>query len=220
VDCVAVVDQVIALLRQRARLTYCTLQLQFQPDEAHLEALKEEIIYGQRLAVDEAGVEDVPQLCQVRKGPWQSCSVASRQTGRWSPGFFSLQQTGISPKPIKDAADAFIASLTAAQQKVAPHPIDSQEWRKWTNWGPYPLRHGVSLDQMSRIPARCGTRAAQGEPERAGVRDGAPRHEAQRSAGGNHRQLRVVWGMVLRSLHLWHALYGRTMGLADGWPPP
>jgi hypothetical protein len=63
VDCIAVVDQAIALLRQRASLTYCTLQLQFQPDEAHLEALKEEIIYGQRLSVDEAGVEDVPQLC-------------------------------------------------------------------------------------------------------------------------------------------------------------
>jgi class 3 adenylate cyclase len=55
VDCVAVVDQVIALLRQRGRLTYRTLQLQFQLDEAHLEALKEEIISGQRLAVDEAG---------------------------------------------------------------------------------------------------------------------------------------------------------------------
>jgi hypothetical protein len=68
VDCVAVVDQVIALLRQRGRLTYRTLPLQFQLDEAHLEALKEEIISGQRLAVDEAGVEDVPQLCQVLWG--------------------------------------------------------------------------------------------------------------------------------------------------------
>jgi hypothetical protein len=68
VDFVAVVDQVIALLRQRGRLTYRTLQLQFQLDEAHLEALKEEITAGQRLAVDEAGVEDVPQLCQVLWG--------------------------------------------------------------------------------------------------------------------------------------------------------
>jgi hypothetical protein len=68
VDFVAVVDQVIALLRQRGRLTYRTLQLQFQLDEAHLEALKEEILYSQRLAVDEAGVEDVQQLCQVLWG--------------------------------------------------------------------------------------------------------------------------------------------------------
>ena len=54
-DFVAVVDQAIALLRQRGRLTYRTLQLQFQLDAEHLEALKEELIEGQRLAVDEAG---------------------------------------------------------------------------------------------------------------------------------------------------------------------
>jgi len=54
-DFVAVVDQVIALLCQRGRLTYRTLQLQFQLDEVHLEALKDELIYGQRLAVDEEG---------------------------------------------------------------------------------------------------------------------------------------------------------------------
>jgi hypothetical protein len=52
---VALVDQVIVLLRQRGRLTYRTLQLQFQLDEAHLEVLKDEIIYGQRMAVDEDG---------------------------------------------------------------------------------------------------------------------------------------------------------------------
>src|SRR5712691_8617921 len=55
VDFVGVVDQAIALLRQRGRLTYRTLQLQFQLDDAHLEALTDELIEGQRLAVDEAG---------------------------------------------------------------------------------------------------------------------------------------------------------------------
>src|SRR6058998_1926457 len=54
-DFVAVLDQVIALLRQRGRLTYRTLQRQFQLDDAALEDLKEELIYGQRLAVDEDG---------------------------------------------------------------------------------------------------------------------------------------------------------------------
>ena len=42
-DFVTVVDQAIALLRQRGRLTYRTLQLQFQLDDAHLEALKDEL---------------------------------------------------------------------------------------------------------------------------------------------------------------------------------
>jgi len=48
-------DQAIALLQRRGRLTYRALQLQFQLEEAHLETLKDELIYGQRLAVDEAG---------------------------------------------------------------------------------------------------------------------------------------------------------------------
>ena len=54
-DFVAVLDQVIALLRQRGRLTYRTLQRQFQLDEAALEDLKVELIEGQRLALDERG---------------------------------------------------------------------------------------------------------------------------------------------------------------------
>ena len=54
-DFVAIVDQAIALLRQRGRMTYRTLQVQFQLDDAHLEVLKDELIAGQRLAVDEEG---------------------------------------------------------------------------------------------------------------------------------------------------------------------
>jgi hypothetical protein len=69
--------------------------------------------------------------------------------GKVVPGLFSLQQTGVSTRPVQEAADAFIASLTSAQKKVALYPIGSQEWRKWTNWEQYPLRHGVSLDRMS-----------------------------------------------------------------------
>jgi len=52
-DFVTVLDQVIALLRQRSRLTYRTLKRQFELDDAALEDLKEELIYGQRLAADE-----------------------------------------------------------------------------------------------------------------------------------------------------------------------
>src|SRR5205809_4535180 len=44
VDFVAVVDQAIALLRQRGRLTYSTLQRQFQLDDAALEDVKNELI--------------------------------------------------------------------------------------------------------------------------------------------------------------------------------
>ena len=54
-DFFAVLDQVIALLRQRQRVTYRALKRQFQLDDDALEDLKDELIDAQRLAADEAG---------------------------------------------------------------------------------------------------------------------------------------------------------------------
>ena len=51
----SVVDQAIALLRQRGRVTYRALKRQFALDDDALEDLKEELMYGQRLAADEDG---------------------------------------------------------------------------------------------------------------------------------------------------------------------
>src|SRR5215471_4071808 len=50
-----ILDQAIAMLQRRGRLTYRTLQRQFQLDDAALDDLKDELIYGQRLAADEDG---------------------------------------------------------------------------------------------------------------------------------------------------------------------
>jgi class 3 adenylate cyclase/tetratricopeptide (TPR) repeat protein len=48
-----ILDQAMAMLQRRGRLTYSTLKRQFQLDDAALEDLKNELIYGQRLAVNE-----------------------------------------------------------------------------------------------------------------------------------------------------------------------
>jgi hypothetical protein len=50
-----VLDQVVALLQQRGRVTYHALKREFQLDDAFLEDLKDELIKAQRLAVDEQG---------------------------------------------------------------------------------------------------------------------------------------------------------------------
>ena len=50
-----ILDQAIAMLQRRGRLTYSTLKRQFQLDDAALEDLKNELIEGQRLALDERG---------------------------------------------------------------------------------------------------------------------------------------------------------------------
>src|SRR5215470_1297246 len=50
-----ILDQAIAMLQRRGRLTYGALKRQFLLDDAYLDDLKTELIEGQRLAVDERG---------------------------------------------------------------------------------------------------------------------------------------------------------------------
>jgi Adenylate and Guanylate cyclase catalytic domain len=50
-----ILDQAMAMLQRRGRLIYSTLKRQFQLDDAALDDLKNELIEGQRLAVDEQG---------------------------------------------------------------------------------------------------------------------------------------------------------------------
>ena len=50
-----ILEQAIAMLQRRGRLTYRALKRQFDLDDAYLDDLKHEIIEGQRLAVDEHG---------------------------------------------------------------------------------------------------------------------------------------------------------------------
>ena len=47
-----ILDQAIALLQRRGRVTYRALKRQFNVDDDYLEDLKAELIQGQRLAMD------------------------------------------------------------------------------------------------------------------------------------------------------------------------
>ncbi len=55
IDFYAVLDQVLALLRNRGRVTYNALKLQFHLDDAYLAVLKEELLYAHPQVVDDAG---------------------------------------------------------------------------------------------------------------------------------------------------------------------
>ena len=52
---IAVVDQIIELLRSRERISYRVLKREFALNDDALEDLKEELIYAKRLAIDEDG---------------------------------------------------------------------------------------------------------------------------------------------------------------------
>jgi predicted small lipoprotein YifL len=75
--------------------------------------------------------------------------------GKVVPGLFAIKRTGVSTRPIKDAAEAFIASLNAPQKAKALYPVDSIEWRRWSNIHRYP-REGVSFSEMDAAQREKG----------------------------------------------------------------
>ena len=64
-------------------------------------------------------------------------------------GLFSLGKTGVPTTPILDAAEAFLAALTAEQRARALFPIESDAWRRWSNIHPFIMRHGICLDELT-----------------------------------------------------------------------
>src|SRR5207249_1157225 len=86
-----ILDQAIAMLQRRGRLTYGALKRQFQLDDAYLEDVKNELIEGQRLAVDEAGRVLVwtgtPNLTAA--SPTASAAMSERAPLAYTPSYLA-----------------------------------------------------------------------------------------------------------------------------------
>jgi hypothetical protein len=68
--------------------------------------------------------------------------------GAIQPGLFAIKSTGVSTRPVMDAATAFIASLTPEQKKATTFPVDDVEWRRWNNVH-RAARAGISFKEMT-----------------------------------------------------------------------
>jgi hypothetical protein len=64
-------------------------------------------------------------------------------------GLFPIQQTGVSTQPIREAAEAFLASLDVEQRRHTLFPIDAPEWRLWSNIHRTIMRHGMPMFAMT-----------------------------------------------------------------------
>lgn len=69
-------------------------------------------------------------------------------TGTVASNLFPIRSTGVSTEPVRQAAIAFLASLTPEQRGKTAFPVDDSEWRKWNNVHRY-ARQGVSFLEMS-----------------------------------------------------------------------
>ena len=68
--------------------------------------------------------------------------------GKVVPGLFAIRSTGVSTAPVKEAADRFLAALSAEQRKKTTFAADADEWRIWNNVHRAP-REGVSFKEMT-----------------------------------------------------------------------
>ncbi|WP_182870835.1 DUF3500 domain-containing protein [Stieleria mannarensis] len=68
--------------------------------------------------------------------------------GKIREGLFKIESTGVTTKPVVDAAKKFLASLSEQQRARTTYPVDDLEWRKWDNRHFY-KRQGVGFDEMS-----------------------------------------------------------------------
>lgn len=68
--------------------------------------------------------------------------------GTVKSGLFSIRSTGVTTKPVMDAAVRFLDGLTSEQRSKTTYPVDDSEWRKWNNIHRW-VRQGVSFKEMS-----------------------------------------------------------------------
>lgn len=69
-------------------------------------------------------------------------------TGTIEGGLFPIKATGVSTRPVREAAQQFLQSLTADQRARTTYAIDDEEWLKWNNVHRY-ARQGVSFTEMA-----------------------------------------------------------------------
>ncbi len=125
-----ILDQAIAMLQRRGRLTYGALKRQFQLDDAYLEDLKAELIEGQRLAADEdgrvlvwTGGASPPPEAVASPPPQQETPLAAPHTRVTSPA--------VEPRPAEaERRQLTVLFCDLVDSTVLASQLDPEDWRE------------------------------------------------------------------------------------------
>jgi hypothetical protein len=94
------------------------------------------------------GPEELLRLSKAAEGPGLAEPFKGiTANGEIEKGLFTIKSTGVSTEPVRQAAEAFLASLTEAQRAKTTFAVNDDEWRKWMNQSFY-VRQGVSFAEM------------------------------------------------------------------------
>jgi hypothetical protein len=108
-----VLDQIVALLQLRGRVTYNALKLQFRLDDEQLAVLKDELLYAHPQVVDDAG----------RGLHWTGDTAATQALVPPAPR--------PTPQPVSQADSPL---QDASPHKASPRPIRWRSVRQRTGW--------------------------------------------------------------------------------------
>ncbi len=145
---------------------------------------------------------------------YQTPYVGVTTDGRPVPGLYSLTDTGISGKAAADAASAYLDTLRPHYRTAAVLPVDSPNWRRWTNAFPAWLPKGVQLGRMSadeRAAALDLIAASLSSEGLAAVRDAMRLNGALGEIVGDYTE-------TLQEFTYWMTIFGDPAGAPAGAP--
>src|SRR5262249_42528922 len=127
-DFTALRTQVMALLQGEGRVAYRALKLQFQLDDDTLEALKDDLIYAKRLAVDEdgrvlvwtGGTSSAPTTASP--GPPPTTSDVSPAQGEAAPV--------VPPTPDAERRQLTVMFCDLVESTALSSQLDPEEYRE------------------------------------------------------------------------------------------
>jgi hypothetical protein len=115
--------------------------------------------------------------------------VGVTTNGTAQPNVFPIRATGVSTRPVRDAATRFLTSLSAEERGRTTFAADDVEWRDWNNVHRY-TRKGVNFEELSEAQRERGfdlLRASLSAPDDRGHR---PADQAAHGDGGRRNRRR------------------------------
>jgi hypothetical protein len=90
-----------------------------------------------------------------RIGPFRGITA----DGQVQPDLFSIVQTGVPTRGIREAANDFLAAVRQIAQR-AEYTVDAPEWRLWVNSMELRMRHGWFLEDLDQPQRDAALRVA------------------------------------------------------------
>ena len=124
-----ILDQAMAMLQRRGRVSYRTLTLQFHLDEESLEALKEELIEVHHRAVDQDG-RMLVWTGEARPTPVAPSPPSPQQAARHEDAPTPVASSAAVPPPEAERRQLTVLFCDLVDSTVLASQLDPEDWRE------------------------------------------------------------------------------------------